>query len=199
MRIPLNQILTLAAQDVPQELPDFWINGFPGFAADLPVFFTVQRIRPAPHGLDGELDDRAGLFFGERQDLRLRQPVLDSAVGDAIGILGEILHQLAGCGRERAVSSFVIRVLVKTLVPLVAAVKDQALDVKLLVILEVKAVDVDWLVCPLTRQTELAPGADVFLRTPAPLWNPGKPFVTAVALCTEDAVELLARYLGQRS
>src|SRR5258708_27454337 len=91
-----------------------------------------------------------------------------------------------------------IGVSAQPLVPLVAALQDAVGNRAGLAVAHVQAVGIDVLAGPLAGQAQLAPLADVLLRTAGELRVPVGPDPAALPLRAEDVVELLHRDLRQR-
>src|SRR6185437_2891099 len=82
------------------------------------------------------------------------------------------------------------------LVPLVAAAEYFLGEVEREVVIEIVGIDVDRLVGPLARQSELAPGPDILFRPAGDARVPVVPLPAAVSLGTEDPVELFHRQVA---
>src|SRR5258706_183963 len=104
--------------------------------------------------------------------------------------LFELRQLLVQAGLERALLRDEVGIGPHLLVPLVAALQDAIGDRRGLVVAQIEPVGNDRLAGPLAGEAELAPGANVLLRTPLPLRTPARAFPAAQALRAENAVQL---------
>ncbi len=124
---------------------------------------------------------------------------MNTGVGDPITVITDRLHQQVSRADERfAVRGGGVAELLQLLGPLVTALQHLLGEIAGEVIVEVIAVDVDRLVGPLASESELAPGANVLLRSPRGSHIPFVASPTTGALRAEYPIELGQRQLTQR-
>src|SRR5258706_3049983 len=202
LRIAHHGLLAFAAHDELHELVHQRVDGLRRIAVEVRVDLVGERIAAVLHGLQRVRHVGAGGCHRERQHLERRQR---SHAGqrrrrrredaDSVLVLRQLLVQAA---LERALLRDEVGIGLHLLVPLVAALQDAIRDRRRLVIAQVEPVGNDRLGGPLAREAELAPGADVLLRTALPLRAPARAFPAAQALGAEDAVELFHGDLVER-
>src|ERR1035441_1090474 len=117
---------------------------------------------------------------------------------DSVRIVANVVDDLVAFEISLPVSLGVVAKAQQILIPLVARMHHLVRELKRGRIAQTVAVSVDWLVRPISSQSELSPTPQILLRPAGKLWMPRGANPTASPLRTEDAIELGHAYLGQR-